>query len=421
MAPIPSGPLAPEEIDAIVADLRKRFHNMPEKMKKEALREALEARLGKAFDEATAKSHAYVAGENLLRPRDTPGHFNTMSLGNWMTLCRRAGVQAVPARLAGVLNPLAAFSLSTGSGDRLGEEDRRALAGISAALAQADPSDVLRWDAGMGEQIKVFGQASLAPVGEARGWTEIDAAAGEARGRVRLPVFTGERLANMFLAWPDPNPHNGMPCWIRTWTDARRIDAVAPDGEAILTPVEWRVYVRDGSPVAVSSFYPSLADGLSDLDRAEISMALDAARAVIGLMEDLRITPHHPRYERRRDLDPDAVHFSLDFLSLAHSSESAPAIAMLEGGPAHLRHPHFGAHPCCFGTGQDGIEPRGVAHGRFIDTEIDLAALTFLPFRNESRPEDRSQHDGSQEDGPQDDSSQDGGSIVGNESETPEM
>lgn len=369
MSPIPSGPLDPGLFSGLVDRLKQRFHNMPDDMRREAMEQAMEETVGKAFDAATAKCHHYAAGANLLEPRDRLAHFNTLSLGNWMELCHSAGIACVPARLAGVMRPTAAFGLSMGDVDTMTEADRAALSDISAALAGAGPNDVLRWDAGMGERIKVFGQASLAPIGEARGWAETQ------EGH-RLPVFGSERLSNMFLAWPDPNPHNGMPCWIRPWTDARRIPAIAPDGEDILTPVEWRVYVRDGEPVAVSSFYPSLADAPGDRDLEEMALALDATRNLLGLMKEARLAPHHPRYELRDDLDPDAVHFTVDFLALPGEQAS---ILMLEAGPAHLRNPNFGASPCCFGP---SIPPRGIAHGSFVDPDFDLRSLTMGPVVN---------------------------------------
>lgn len=382
--PIPSGPIDPGMFSNLVDGLKKRFHNMPEDMRRKAMAEAMEETVGALFDEVTAKSHHYVAGANLLkspaRSDDSPdgephgrnelAFFNTMSLGNWLELCHGAGIATVPARLAGVMRPLAAFALATGKPDDLIDEDRLALSAISAALGSAAPGDILRWDAGMGELVKVCAQASLAPIGDARGWRETD-------DGHRLPVFGGERLANMFLAWPDPNPHNGMPCWIRPWVDARRVPAIAPDGESIVTPIEWRVYVRDNEPVAVSSFYPSLAEELSERDLVEIAMALDATREIIRVMQAACLVPHHPRYEKRSDLDPCDIHFSIDFLALPGEE---PGIVMLEAGPAHLREPHFGAHPCCFGL---ETVPQGIAHGLVIDQNVDLARISMSrPLRD---------------------------------------
>ncbi len=188
-----------------------------------------------------------------------------------------------------------------------------------------------------------------------------------------------KRLVDNLLA----NPENASPVWIRKWIEPMMLkgdrdkgyqSAVMPkdrlaEGESLpagsgdLFPCEWRVYVKDGAIKAISNYYTSIARGeTAEDEEIALEMARQARRAterLLAKLAEIKAIPHHPMYEHRDDLDPDGIHFSLDFIEAR--DDTAPMgrrLIMIEGGPAHLRNPNWGAHPTCFGVETD---PEGLA------------------------------------------------------------
>jgi hypothetical protein len=350
-----------ERIRAVVA----RSHNMPEDMRKADI----EAELERNWKEVMGKAENYVQGENILRHG---GHFSTMSLGNWDVLCAAAGVAAIPSRLACVVNPVFLFDTSmNGLRDGRMEEMQSFLGGFQSI----EDDEIVRFDSCASSGLKAeltLGRASGA-IPDNRGYTR--------KGDINFPDFQDERIIEQMME----DPQNQAPVWIRKWTPPVMMegdatagyraavlpgqpgelaeDETLPEGEGTLFPCEWRVFVKNGEVQAVGNYYPQISRGTTPEDEeialSMVAEARNAARRLIDQIKSAEAIPHHPRYELRDGFDPDGIHFSLDFLEVA--DDEAPLgrrLVMIEGGPAHLRGPNWGAHPVSFGT---SVEPSGIA------------------------------------------------------------
>jgi hypothetical protein len=176
-------------------------------------------------------------------------------------------------------------------------------------------------------------------------------------GRFLEPAFDDPRLIDQFLWYTDAV----MPVWARPWIAAMRIEARPSPMMPTLPPsktraVEWRLYVRDGKIVAASQYYPHAAIAADEArGRYGLGAALAAGADLLTQLDRLAVVPHHPRYELRDDVDTAKIQCTLDYLI---TPEGVPLL--LEAGPAHLRNPNWGAHPCNFGVNEP---PAGIALG----------------------------------------------------------
>jgi hypothetical protein len=359
-----------------IAGLRQRIHNMPEDMQ----RAEIDAELEKNWNEVMGKAEKYVQGQNILA---NGGWFSTMSLGNWVTLCAEAGVEIVPSRLGAVINPLMIFDISmNGMTDRQMEAFSTFLQGFQDIAED----EIIRFDTSAPGEVKAI-MALGRDSGASPAWK------GYTRNETGIvfPKVTDERLVTNLME----NPENASPVWIRKWIEPVMMqgcrdtgyqnavipeDRMAegetlPEGTGDLFPCEWRVYVENGEIQAISNYYTAIDRGASEEDeRTALAMAAEAKRATEALLTVIRETgaiPHHPRYEHRDGFDADGIHFSLDFLEAR--DDSAPMgrrLVMIEGGPAHLRNPNWGAHPTCFGV---STPPAGLALS--VDDIRPLSAL----------------------------------------------
>lgn len=340
-----------------------RSHNLPKELQDAAIQEELD----RGWDEIMGKAENYRQGSHIL---DGDCHFSTMSLGNWITLCETAGVPMAPSRFAATINPVTVFALSAGHDPAQFMDD---LQQFIPAFQDIEDDEIIRFDTSAPNEVK-----ALMTLGRADGETPAWRGYRRNDSGIVFPQMSDERLVSNLMA----NPENSSPVWIRKWVEPVMMTgcrttgwqrAVMPedrlkDGETLpagagdLFPCEWRVYVKNGEITAISNYYTAIDRGVGDDAPIALAMAAEArdhAQSLLDTIKSLNVVPHHPMYEHRDDLDPDAIHFSLDFLEVA--DETAPMgrkLIMLEGGPAHLRNPNWGAHPCCFGPARD---PKGLA------------------------------------------------------------
>jgi hypothetical protein len=347
-----------------IKDRVARTHNMPEDMKNAEIEAELEA----GWQEIMGKAEKYVQGRFVL---ENGGWFSTMSLGNWVTLCEAAGVEMIPTRFATTLNPVMVFDMTMNG---FSEKWLPDLQKITGDIQSIQDDEILRFDTSAPTEVKsvmTLGRDSGA-VPAWKGYSRNDAG-------VAFPILQDERLSNLVME----NPENSSPVWIRKWVEpvmmkgdrdvgyqsavmpADRMPEgqTLPEGAGDLFPCEWRVYVKNGKISAISNYYTSIARGETAEDEV---IALEMARqcrmateALLAKIDEVGAIPHHPMYEHRDDFDADAVHFSLDFIEAR--DDAAPMgrrLMMIEGGPAHLRNPNWGAHPTCFGV---NLDPEGLA------------------------------------------------------------
>jgi hypothetical protein len=346
-----------------IQDTRRRTHNMPEDMAKEEI----EAEIERGWEETMGKAERYVQGAHILK---LGGYFSTMSMGNWHTLCEAAGVELIPSRVVAVINPIHAFDMSMNG---VTETNVEMLQQIANGIQDIADDEIIRFDTCASSAIKVamtLGRDTGATP-SATGWFRKDDTV--------LPELPDERILSQLME----NPENSSPVWVRKWVepvmmkgDARAgyqaammpghelaEDEEMPEGAGDLFPCEWRVFVKNGKVTAIGNYYPQIARGETPEDeKIALEMADQAREAAERLIEqitELKAVPHHPRYEHRDGFDPDAIHFSLDFIEVEDEiTPTGRRLVMIEGGPAHLRAPAWGAHPVSFGTAK---EPEGVA------------------------------------------------------------
>ena len=361
-----------ERIRAVAA----RSHNMPEDMRKAAIQDEIDA----GWNETMGKAETYVQGAHIL---EHGGYFSTLSLGNWHTLCEAADVEVVPARVVAVINPIHAFDIHMNG---VSDSNIEMLQKISNGIQDIAEDEILRFDSCISSIIKVqmtLGRDSGA-VPSVTGWFRTP------DGTV-LPELHDERIVPVLME----DPQNAAPVWARKWIPPVMMQGNAragyqtamqpehqlaegddlPAGAGDLFPCEWRVFVKDGAVKAIGNYYPQIARGTDPEDeKAALAMAAEAremAERLIAKIHELAAIPHHPRYELRDGFNPDGMHFSLDFLEVEDSTRpSGRRLVMLEGGPAHLRAPNWGAHPVSFGTAR---EPEGLAL-----SSTDIRPLTVL-------------------------------------------
>ncbi len=230
--------------------------------------------------------------------------FRLVSLGAWIEACERAGIDHVPAEpvVTGDIESLLNWEEPD---DGQVEEIRRFFSAIENAK---QPRTMLRWDMCAPMDVKLH----------------------LSRGR---PEWS-ERFLDGFTV-DDPRafellfeyPGEGVTVWRRPWVQADLVDGY---------PVEYRVFMLDGRPRGVSSYYPQrdLPDGARV--RTDLTEAVNlSCRLSEQLPEgDIVYPPGADRHWPR-----DSRSFTADFMRLADGR-----LLFLEGGPPF----GAGADPCCF-------------------------------------------------------------------------
>ncbi len=246
----------------------------------------------------------------MLAGQDHPERFCPLSLGDWLELCREAGIAFVPAEL--VTTPLRDDCLGF---DQQGEHQER----LTAAWKEMDAAQLdrhmMRMDCASSLEIKMWlgnGEHGFRPE----------------FGKIMLD---DPRLYDILSEYP----REEVPVWRRPW-----MEAAVHEGY----PVEYRAFVRDGKLQGISSYYPQRPLPEFPLHLEEVRRMTEALIA--------HVRPpflwHNTMALDGTELDLGGIHFTADFITLEDGQ-----VLFLEGGPPH----ELGAHMCCFQPG--GIE--GVA------------------------------------------------------------
>ena len=245
------------------------------------------------------------AGSAMPRTEEAGGRFCPISLGDWLELCRQAGVPHVPAeRICDLLRD------DCLSFDVPGDHRERLRAAFREMERARLPGHMMRFDCCASLEVKISlsqGEWEWKP-----GFCRVD--------------LDDPRAFDILFEYPRPR----TPVWIRPWAPAIVIDGY---------PVEYRAFVRDGKVLGISSYYPQRP--LPEFPD-QIQEVRDHTEKLIGAVR--------PPFQWRlkpslRGLDGDGVHFTADFIA------TAEGVIFLEGGPPH----ELGAHPCCFSPGEISV------------------------------------------------------------------
>jgi hypothetical protein len=307
-----------ERLEGLIAEVKNRTHNLPEEMQREAMSDAI----SEDFDRAVEKCADYRMGDSILK---NGGYFNTLGLGNWLSIAASAGIEAVPARLLSATSTIDLFAICMGH--KGGVEKR--LSAFDADLSKIKDSEILRFDACAYSGLKASLSEGRPKIGDdQKGWKRRDS------GEVDYAVC--DRLVDSFLNNPEPH----MVAWARPIVDPLlRQGWSSTSGAPGEWPKEWRVYVEAGEVVGVSNYY--LQSSATDGEIPQAEKAISLTQQIIDALKQSSAYPHHPRYEGARNTETQS--FSADWMEI-----NGGGMFLVEAGPAHLRSPNWGAHPCCF-------------------------------------------------------------------------
>lgn len=318
--------------------LTDKITALKEKLSGDALKAAIEETVNGLFDPVVAKCVDYKSAHELFENSEDgeDRFFNALSLGNWLYIAAAAQVPIVQARMLGVAKCLNLFS--DAMGNPRNDHTKEDLERLDEDIQTIRDDEMLRFDACGSSVLK-------ADISEGKGYI-----AGQSRGYIRsqnghVDHFLCKRLADAFL-W---HTEEQMPVWARPIIKARQREGWNfHTGQLGTWPVEWRVYVENGKVRGVSNYYPQAPAPQSDMPQA--LAAVELTETLMEAMRVMNVLPHHPRYEKSLDVTKQS--FSADFIVREDGK-----MLFLEGGPAHILSPAFGAHPCCFNphVGIDGI------------------------------------------------------------------
>lgn len=330
-------------------DFRHRTSNYPDEMKSKEFEEEIAPLLSNRFDHITRFVPHFVTGryilDNPVGSSDPLRPFNGFSLGNWITLADIAKVPTIASRLIAVVPT---NSIISRYGNSASPEYQAAQDNLDKALETLRDDEILRYDSASAGCLKAMMQAGEDNHALRRGICEKP-------GGGLMPLIYHPHIAQHDGRVGDATMtycQDETPVWARTWTPAMRI--AKSDGGT--SPVEWRIYIMKGRIEAASLYYPHAP---ISIEEARTTYGLDAsielARKMLATMRGHKLFPHIPKYVyHEHKIDLTDIHCTLDFLV----TESGEPV-FLEGGPAHLRDPNLGAHPCNFGM----VPPLGVALG----------------------------------------------------------
>ena len=231
--------------------------------------------------------------------------FNVVSLGQWIGICERAGVDHVPAEPVATADIVSLLNWDAPSEDQI-----EVLRGFFAEIEKAkQPGMMLRWD-------------MCAPLD-----VKMRLSQGQPEWSERLIAgFTIDDPRAFELLFEYPGEE--ITVWRRPWLEADIVDNY---------PVEYRVFVEDGRPIGVSSYYPQrdLPDG--GQVRADLAQSVDAACRLAAHLPDEIDFPGSQQH-----WPSDSKSFTADFMRLSDGR-----LLFLEAGPP-FDFRGVGADPCCF-------------------------------------------------------------------------
>ena len=295
------------------------------------------------------------------RPEGDPARFNLLSLPAWLAVAARAGVAAIPAREIAVLD-LSVFQAAL-------DKDPAAGAQLDAfeqdILARLGPEDILR-----------FEQVAPADLKHA-----LSTGRGTCRGTFRTPAGQ-ERIDFEDPRFVDTLLDLGMDA-VRAYARPRYPARMIPAGDG-QWPLEFRVFVIEGTVTGLSAYYPQAPVSPETAGQAAAA-ALDQAERIRQTLESLRLgVGNGALCNDGGPLDPDdprpawmpstwgPQHLTLDFLI---RQDGTPVF--LEGGPGGL----LTAHPCCFAPHPG--HPADLLHGAVFaegGTAVPLDRLPAAPM-----------------------------------------
>lgn len=231
--------------------------------------------------------------------------FAPISLGDWISLCRKADVPHVPARQVATLNRV----------DCLRFEEAEFNARNEAALQQAAHAvrdgHMLRFDCCAGIDTKTRAAEGLYQ------WHP---------DTQRISIGD-PRAYDIFFE----HPREEIPVWERPWIAA----SIVAD-----YPVEYRVFVENGKVSGISNYYPQRP---LPHNQRHLDTVTNLAERLIQSAEPPFLWNRSPMLEYFSEAcDPEGIHFTADFIV-----DESDNVLFLEGGPPHK----LGAHPCCFNAG----------------------------------------------------------------------
>lgn len=296
----------------------------------------------KPWHAASNTRHPFARGPAMLAGGE---RFNTLSLGNWLTLAEAASVPFVPAHHMGSMTGADMMAIEEAVQDETPLHNE-ALDTIMASLRAQEGHFMVRCDAVSADAVK-FAMGRAIPEGADR-----MAMAAERDGFGYLTIegqrylmLDDVRLSEGVSDWPEDT----CPFWARPIVPARTI--AGPEGSF---QAEWRIFVREGQVVAASTYYPQAPRRVDAEDSRSLDLSLQYAKRIVDLMVEKRLVPDHPIYRHHKNFDPATIACSIDFIEREDGE-----VLLLEGGPATLE--KFGAHPCAFPD--DGSPLEGIAWG----------------------------------------------------------
>ncbi|GLH30343.1 hypothetical protein WSS15_29930 [Acetobacter pasteurianus] len=351
-----------------IDDFRQRTSNFTSEMKAIQFEQEVAPLLDQRFNHITRFVPEFVTGrhiiDNPIGASDPLRPFNAFSLGNWLILAEIARVPTIPSRIISVVPT---NSIISRYGNSISPEHKSAQDKLDKALEALKDDEILRYDSASAACLKAMMQAGEDDITLRRGVCVKP-------GGGMMPLIYhphmikhDERVAEATMTYCQEE----TPVWARTWIPAMRIEK--KDGNT--SPVEWRIYVMNGRIEGASLYYPHAP---ITIEQARTTYSLNAciemARKILATMRGHRLFPHVPKYVyHEHKIDLRDIHCTLDFLV----TESGDPV-FLEGGPAHLRQPDLGAHPCNFAM----FPPRGVALGEGVIAyePPDVSELPLAPI-----------------------------------------
>ena len=244
--------------------------------------------------------------ERRIREVSNPGaEFCPVSLGDWLELCRRAGVPHVPAVKVAEIKREDYLRFDTD-----GEHQQRLQADRETIKAAVKNGCMMRLDCCSDAEVKHQ---------MAQGNTGF-------RPEFGAIMFGDMRSFDLVYEYPRDN----IPIWQRPWVEVQAVDGY---------PVEYRAYVRDGKLQGISSYYPQRP--LPEFPQ-HLETVREMTEKLIGNAEPPFLWHNTPML-LDAPLDLEGLHFTADFL-VTQGGE----VLFLEGGPPH----ELGAHMCCFRPGE---------------------------------------------------------------------
>lgn len=233
-----------------------------------------------------------------------------LRLSFWLERCDQAATPMVPAREIATIR--AGLLLKAVDG-RLAKPDEMAVRSVSERMEAAlQNGGMLRYDCCAGEELKH--QAAIGSIGK------LASGVGPPKAWSRF-MPDDPRLIDCVMECYDPDEE--IKIYWRPWVQAVIVDNY---------PVEFRVFVRHGEVIGVSSYYPQrpLPEEYRDVAQAAWnSTQLLADKDESFTLDWLLMQP--------------GVYWAAEANFIA---SPGLGLVVLEGGPPHMR--DGGAHPCCF-------------------------------------------------------------------------